>query len=171
MEFKGLPEFLQGNVAENIMRDERIKAVTTASALLENRMKAVSPNSTGRLRDSWQIMKTVDNGKTTTGGTKTSVNYALVWDNGTEKNPFPPMEGEPALGSWIRKELGLSGAKSQRDMRSMTFIIGRAIKARGLPSDPSKKGIFTNAFNAMESTLRAVQEAMIANIIRRANKQ
>lgn len=180
-------------LGEQIVREERIRAVNEMVLLLSRIMFEVSPRALGTLERAWKAGMVParvqgDNvvGKVAAlgaGGLE-----ALVWDEGARPH-FPPVRrppGSPALATWIRRQLAgearifRGGKKVPADIsdpghvREIAFAISRRIKQRGLPNPRHpkgfKKGLFTKAFRAARPELDRIQERMVQRIQSRFSK-
>lgn len=107
-------------------------------------------NNTGRLSQSGRVQKT-DNGLevgffSNDGGR----GYAAVVEYGSKKHWFPPV---PDLRAWVHKKLRIDA----EHVNSVAFLVGRAIKRRGLPPHP----FFTPAVKACQKDVKnAITEAI-----------
>lgn len=181
------PVLERRGLAEQIMREERIRAVNEMVLLISRIMFEVSPRALGTLERAWKagmvpaqvqgdnvVGKVVALGA---GGLE-----ALVWDEGARPH-FPPVRrppASPALATWIRRQLAgdarifRGGKKVPADLsdpghiREIAFAISRKIKQRGLPNPRHpkgfKKGLFTRAFRALQPELVRIQERMAERI-------
>lgn len=180
-------------LGEQIIREERIRAVNEMVLLISQIMFQVSPRALGTLERAWKAGMVPaqvrgDNVVGKVGALGAGGLEALVWDEGAKPH-FPPVRkppSSPALATWIRRQLGSEarifrgGKKVPADIsdpghvREIAFAISRKIKQRGLPNPRHpkgfKKGLFTKAFIASRTELLKIQERMSDRILARLSK-
>ncbi len=181
-----LPKNLRRRVPERIMHREMKRAANEGAEVGTRVMARVSPLAVGTLRQSWLagIRPARIFGRTAVAVVSSGGIVALVWDDGTNNHPFPPVpaSGTPALGVWIRRKLGSSAfvqeddgtrrsadLNNERDMKKIAFKIGAAIRSRGLPnpSNPRAraKGLYTRAWRAVRPELERFQRRMVQRLV------
>ena len=164
--FDGIPEAVQTGPFANVVREEAMRATAEGLVVLKNGLVKASPfGGTGALRAGWIIVPPVERAKVIRGTVANATVQANVIEKGTpRKNPFPPVArtGEPALGVWIRRNLGESDPK---EVRKLAFLIGRAIKKRGLPGPRGlPKRFFSRIVRVQEPQINTIMEGMAKRI-------
>lgn len=169
LDFEGLPDALKPGQFADIVREEAIRAVNEGTVILKNGLVVASPfGGTNTLRAGWQIKPAVARTPLVEGTVANATVQAIVIEEGARPH-FPPVgpTGEPALGVWIRRVLGISEPKK---VRKAAFLIGRAIAKRGLPRPGGRPlRFFSRIVRALEPRVRAIMEAMARRITERTN--
>lgn len=162
--FDGIPEAVQPGPFERVVQEEATRATNESLIVLKNGLVKASPfGGTGALRTGWQIQPAVPQSKRVTGTVTNATVQANVIEKGARRH-FPPVgpTGEPALGVWLRRVLGMSDPKK---IRKAAFLIGRAIKKRGLPGPRGlPKRFFSGIVRVLEPRIEAIMEAMSRRI-------
>lgn len=162
LELEDLPPSLRRGKAREIFRRLAKKAVNSAMTITRNRMVGISQHGgTGGLRQGWLIEAArVLGGRLgpVEGSVRNQTVQALVLDEGADPHfppagPNPPASGTPALGVWIRRVLGIS---DEREIRRKAFVIGRAIRRRGLPGRRSQLGKFSRLWRALQAPIAVI---------------
>ena len=160
IDFDGVPEAVQPGPFANVVREEAMRATNESLVVLKNGLVKASPfGGTGTLRTGWQIEPASEKAKRITGTVTNATVQANVIERGAKRH-FPPVgpTGDPALGVWIRRVLGFSDPKK---VRKVAYLIGRAIKKRGLPSVRGlPKRFFSNIVRVQEPRVNTIMEAM-----------
>lgn len=161
-----IPSGLEKGAPAQIVREEAMRTVGELLIITKNRMQQESQfGGTNALRTGWTIRG--PRFETAIGGVAGEVGnptvQALVIDEGAKPH-FPPVGPNPALGTWIRRRLGIT---NPREIRRKAFVIGRAIQRRGLPARTSQKGKFTRTFRALGGVIAAFLGDMNARIKKR----
>lgn len=167
LDFDGVPDALEPGAFANIIREEATRAVNESLVVLKNGLVEASPlGGTNTLRTGWQVKPAVTRPPLVEGTVANATVQANVIEKGARPH-FPPVgpDGEPALGVWIRRVLGISEPKK---IRQTAFLIGRAIKKRGLPR-PGGRPIrfFSRVVRVLEPRVAARMEAMARRITER----
>ncbi len=165
------PSGLEKGVPAQIVREESMRALGELLPIISNRMREESQfGGTNALRTGWTVRgPRIDEAL---GGVSGEVGnpttQATVIDEGAAPH-FPPSGPgrEPALGTWIRRVLGVT---NPRDIRRKAFVIGRAIRRRGLPGRTSQKGKFSRTFRALGGVIAAFLGDMNDRIKKRVEK-
>lgn len=139
--------------------EEATRAASEALIKLRNDMRAATPvGGTGLTRAAWQIVPPVALDREVRGRVVNATVSAIVLEEGARPH-FPPVgrEGEPALGQWIRRVLGIT---DPGEVRRTAFLIGRRMKSRtmGLPV----RRLFTQQLVATKPELDQIMERMTA---------
>lgn len=162
--FDGVPEAVQPGPFERVVREEAIRATNKSLIVLKNSLVKASPHGgTNTLRTGWQIEPASEKAKRITGSVANATVQANVIERGAKRH-FPPVgpTGEPALGVWIRRVLGFSDPKK---VRKVAYLIGRAIKKRGLPSVRGlPKRFFSGIVRVREPEVNTIMEGMSKRI-------
>lgn len=165
--FDGVPEAAKAGPFANVVQEEATRATNESLVVLKNGLVKASPfGGTGALRTGWQIQPANARGKRVTGTVANATVQANVIERGAKRH-FPPVgpEGEPALGIWIRRKLGITDPKK---VRKAAYLIGRAIKRRGLPGVQGlPKRFFSRIVRILEPRIEAIMEAMAQRITER----
>lgn len=175
-----VPRSLRGNVPRGIFNQEIRLGIGRASTIMLKAARQAIPSVTGKTAKGWDRLKVRRRGKRIRGGVinrdPTAI-VAHVLEKETRRNPRPP---SGALDEWIRRS-GLSftlkdkkGGTSRaadmgklRDIRKLGFVIGRAIKSRGLPRRGVRIKIFTRALKQARPKVKAEINKVVARIVRR----
>ena len=175
-----LPRSLSGNVPRGIFNQEIRLGIGRGSTIMLKVARQAIPSVTGKTAKGWDRLKVRRRGNRISGGIinrdPTAI-VAHVLEKGTKRNPRPP---SGALDEWIRRS-GLSftltdkkgGPKRAadlgklRDIRKLGFVIGGAIKRRGLPRRGVKTKIFTRALKRATPKVKAEINKVVTRIVRR----
>ncbi len=171
LDFEGLPDALEPGSPAAIIREESKRAVDEGLIVLKNGLVKASPfGGTNTLRTGWQIQPAVPQPKRTAGSVTNATVQASVIEKGAKRHRPPSgPTGEPALGVWIRRKLGISEPK---EVRKAAFLIGRAIKKRGLPSVQGlPKRFFSKIVRILEPRVDAIMETMSQRITERLSEE
>ena len=152
-----IPSGLEKGVPAQIVREEAMRTIGELLPIINNRMREQSQfGGTNALRTGWTVRGPRFDAEL--GGVSGEVGnptvQATVIDEGANPHfpPVGPVGGQPALGVWIRRVLGIT---NPRDIRRKAFVIGRAIQRRGLPGRTSQKGKFSRTFRALGGVIAA----------------
>ena len=166
LDFEGLPKVLEPGQYADIVRQEAMRAVNESLILEKNALVIASPSGgTNALRTGWQISPAVARSELVQGAVTNATVQAAVIEEGARPH-FPPVgpTGEPALGVWIRRKLGILDPKK---VKQVAFKIGRAIANRGLPRLGGRpKRFFSRIFLRLEPRVRSIMDAMARRISR-----
>ena len=166
-DFDGLPEALKPGQFADVVREEATRAVNEGTVILKNGLVSASPfGGTNALRTGWQIAPAVARPGLVRGTVANATVQANIIEKGA-RGHFPPVgpTGEPALGVWIRRVLGIT---EEKKVRQAAFLIGRAIKKRGLPrAGGLPKGWFSRVVRGLEPRVAARMDAMARRITER----
>lgn len=166
LDFEGVPEALEPGQFADIVREEATRAVNEGTVILKDGLVAASPfGGTNTLRTGWQIRPAVARPPLVEGTVANATVQAAVIEEGARPH-FPPVAPTPALGTWIRRVLGISEPKR---IKQAAFLIGRAIAKRGLPRPGGRPlRFFSRVVRGLEPRVRARMEAMARRITERS---
>ena len=161
LQIEGFPESLEPGKFRTIFIEEALRGADEMVELTQGAVKLVSPVVTGHLRDSWQAQDAVETSDGVLGIVSINEVSALVNENGTENNPFPPIDPRPALETWIQRKLGIS---DEKEIRSVAWRISRSISSRGLPSsaNSSRKGAFSRAVAGLAPKFSSILDGVFS---------
>ena len=133
-----IPKLLQAGVARETIAREFKRALNEASILIRRRMITASPfGGTGLLREAWQTIAAREIGTFLFEATVVTIGSwaALVIERGAKPHfpPVGPPGTTPALGTWIRRKLGLTDPAK---IRRAAISIGRKFKSQ--PRKPQR---------------------------------
>lgn len=134
--------------APHIVREEALRALTLADALLEREVKDLTPTASGLTRGGiFSHEQMLDSGAL--GVVGTAQPHAVYVELGTRPHPVSK-EGQEALQDWAKTKFGIT----EREARGVAFLIARKIRLRGTPAVM----MFHRAFEANRDPVQRIFE-------------
>lgn len=131
----GVPDvaLFKSDQARQIVREETLGLVEASTQVFRSEIVPLTPvGATGALRAGVQT-DVVGDGVNVVGRVFDPVGYAVPVEAGARPH-FPPVE---PLQLWVRRVLGIS---DEKEVRSVAFLVARAISKRGTKARDMFKG-------------------------------
>lgn len=143
--------------APDVVREELLAAMTEADVKLTAQVQELTPHAHGTLRGSMTHVERVREFGVE-GHVGSPLSYAEYVDLGTRPH-FPPVE---ALMDWVKARFG---TQSEREARSIAFLIARKISRVGTKGQNIYGGALAHLAPEIRAIFAAAQERIAARII------